>query len=114
MRPATHRNWVGIYARGAQPTKGNDKSWASLPKSTGLLLFSPTTNTALASGRYDAWLLFDDGFPVRRVRDGAPVPVNVGQCNRLPFRYAPSNISRSAPLHCVAARRFAVQQRSGD
>lgn len=56
------KNWVGIYPRGAQPTKGGYKSWAYLPKSTGSLLFSSTANSALASGQYDAWFLFDDGY----------------------------------------------------
>ncbi|AFQ51694.1 putative phospholipase C [Burkholderia cepacia GG4] len=56
------KNWVGIYARGAQPTKGGYKSWAYLPKSTGSLLFSSTANSALAPGQYDAWFLFDDGY----------------------------------------------------
>jgi phospholipase C len=56
------KNWVGIYPRGAQPTKGGYKSWAYLPKSTGSLLFSSTANSTLASGQYDAWLLFDDGY----------------------------------------------------
>ncbi|AOI62261.1 phospholipase C, phosphocholine-specific [Burkholderia territorii] len=56
------KNWVGIYPRGAQPTKGGYKSWAYLPKSTGSLLFSTTANSALPSGQYDAWFLFDDGY----------------------------------------------------
>ncbi|AJY42588.1 phospholipase C, phosphocholine-specific [Burkholderia humptydooensis] len=56
------KNWVGIYAPGAQPTKANYLSWAYLPKSTGSLLFSSTANCKLASGRYDAWFFFDDGY----------------------------------------------------
>ncbi|MCR5891107.1 MULTISPECIES: phospholipase C, phosphocholine-specific [Burkholderia] len=67
------KNWVGIFAHGAQPTKGSYKSWAYLPKSTGSLLFSSTANSTLASGQYDAWYLFDDGYTPL----AGPVTINI-------------------------------------
>ncbi|WP_133646564.1 phosphocholine-specific phospholipase C [Paraburkholderia flava] len=58
------KNWVGVYKKGVKPS-GSPASlaWAYAPESAGsVTLTSRSGNTALPSGQYDVWYLFDDGY----------------------------------------------------
>jgi phospholipase C len=64
------KNWVGIYAAGTSPGKGNSVLWAYAPLASGTWL----ANTAsLAVADYNAWYLYRDGYDVL----GGPVPFSV-------------------------------------
>lgn len=52
-------NWVGLYAAGAKPGSTASRAWQYTPDQGGRVSFS---TSGLAPGRYDAWLLFDDGY----------------------------------------------------
>lgn len=65
------RNWVGIYADGATPGGPASLDWRYVPEATGELTWGPsnrdgwTRNTAtIAAGKYDIYLLEDDGYGV--------------------------------------------------
>ncbi|MGO4700750.1 phosphocholine-specific phospholipase C [Dyella sp. 2RAB6] len=62
--PWRHRpkNWVGVFAAGAAPTKANLLRWVYAPRGVGSVMLSAAAGGALPPGRYDAWYFFDDGY----------------------------------------------------
>ena len=56
---ADSTNWVGVYPQGQTPGDVASSVWAYAPDATGQVTLS-TAN--LASGTYEAWLLYDDGY----------------------------------------------------
>jgi len=56
------RNWVGVFAAGATPTRANLLRWVYAPRGVGSVMLSAAAGGALPSGRYDAWYFFDDGY----------------------------------------------------
>lgn len=64
------KNWIGIYAPGTSPGKGNSALWAYAPQNSGTWLAS---TTSLAQADYKAWYLYRDGYEVL----GGPVAFSV-------------------------------------
>lgn len=56
------KNWIGVYAKGATPGSVNSLQWVYAPRNAGSVLLSTYGGTALPSGQYDVWYLFDDGY----------------------------------------------------
>ncbi|MGS0896748.1 phosphocholine-specific phospholipase C [Burkholderia stagnalis] len=57
------KNWIAVYPKGATPEKGKYLAWVYATKSVGAVtLASRSGNAVLASGSYDLWYLFDDGY----------------------------------------------------
>ena len=57
------KNWVGVYSKGVKPGASASLAWVYAPKGVGsVMLASRSGNTALSSGQYDVWYLFDDGY----------------------------------------------------
>ncbi|GJJ00760.1 non-hemolytic phospholipase C [Duganella rhizosphaerae] len=66
------KNWIGLYAAGTSPGKGNAVQWAYAPNFSGSVSFN---TSALAVGEYNAWYLYQNAFVVL----GGPVAVSVNQ-----------------------------------
>ena len=68
------KNWIGVFKRGVKPSSASWLAWVYAPKSVGsVMLASRSGNAALASGQYDLWYLFDDGYGVL----SGPVALNL-------------------------------------
>jgi phospholipase C len=55
------KNWIGIYAPGTSPGKGNAAVWAYAPQASGSWIAATTT---LAIADYSAWYLYRDSYEV--------------------------------------------------
>lgn len=62
--PWHHRpkNWIGIFAAGAEPTRANLLRWVYAARGVGSVMLGDAAGEPLPPGRYDAWYFFDDGY----------------------------------------------------
>jgi len=74
--PWHHRpkNWLGIFPAGSAPTKANLLQWVYAPRGVGSVMLAISGSAPLASGRYDAWYFFDDGYSPLGTK---PVPFRI-------------------------------------
>ncbi|MDR5783045.1 phospholipase C, phosphocholine-specific [Caballeronia sp. LZ065] len=68
-------NWIGVYKKGGIPSSSNGSlAWVRTPKSSGsVMLASRSGNKTLASGNYDLYFLFNDGYTVL----SGPIPLTI-------------------------------------
>lgn len=79
-------NWIGIYAPGTSPGKGNALQWAYAPAQNGTASFS---TSALTVGEYTVWYLYKNGYVVL----GGPISFSVTQLSA-----ASPSVARGKPI----------------